>query len=42
MSEQFGCALDGVLASLSGSVVAEVPRPREVKARNHSGIVEWD
>lgn len=35
-SERFGGALDGVLAtlaSLSGSVIGELPRPQEVKAR---------
>ncbi|MDT5115506.1 MAG: hypothetical protein QOE30_1245 [Mycobacterium sp.] len=38
-SEQFGRALDGViatLASLTGTLVSEAPRPTEVKARKHS------
>ncbi|WP_157838284.1 hypothetical protein [Mycolicibacterium aromaticivorans] len=38
-SERFGGALDGVLttlASLSGSVIGELPRPQEVKARKQS------
>jgi hypothetical protein len=37
--EQFGGALDGLLATLarlSGSVVGELPRPQEVKARKQS------
>jgi hypothetical protein len=38
-AEQFGRALDGALAtlaSLTGTVNADIPRPREVKARKHS------
>jgi hypothetical protein len=38
-AEQFGRALDGViatLADLTGTPVAEIPRPVEVKARKHS------
>ena len=38
-SEQFGRAVDGVvatLAGLTGTPVSEVPRPTEVKARKHS------
>ena len=38
-AEQFGRALDGTLATLAnltGTVNADIPRPREVKARKHS------
>ena len=38
-AEQFGRALDGALATLAnltGTVTADIPRPREVKARKHS------